>query len=56
MSRQNTHTADLLRKIFSGEQGKRVSGDPAIDPKPRWIATTMTPPTEVWAKLMSVLA
>ena len=33
MSRQNTHTADLLREIFSGKQGEQVSGDPAIEPE-----------------------
>ena len=33
MSRQNTHTADLLREIFSGKQDERVSGDPAIEPE-----------------------
>lgn len=31
MSRQNTHTADLLREIFSGKQGRRVSSAPAIE-------------------------
>ncbi len=31
MSRQNAHTADLLREVFSGKQGKRVSSDPAIE-------------------------
>ena len=33
MSRQNTHTEDLLRELFSGKQGERVSSDPAIEPK-----------------------
>lgn len=33
MSRQNTHTADLPREIFSGKQGEQVSGDPAIEPE-----------------------
>ena len=33
MSRQNTHTEDLLREIFSGKQGERVSGDPGIEPE-----------------------
>lgn len=31
MSRQNTHTADLLREMFSDKQGEQVSGDPAIE-------------------------
>ena len=33
MSRQNTHTADLLREILSGKHDERVSGDPATEPE-----------------------